>query len=397
MKAPAWNVLQGDSLELLATLPERSVQACVTSPPYWRLRDYTGSDQREIGTEATFDEFLDKLVKLFDHVRRVLRDDGLLWLNMGDSHNTNEHGVGGQRGIDRIDRTPCYQRGRGRGRIDGLKHKDLIGQPWALAFALREAGWYLRLDNVWAKPNPKPESVRDRPTRAHEYVFLLSKSERCYYDRFAALEASGANRRSVWWHEGDDELALERAVWEITTQGSNEHPAVFPEELAERCILLATSEGGACAECGAPQVRLIEEGEAEDWKRACGADSDGGYDGSAKKDFEKHKAQDASALKARILAGMKSRKTIGWEPTCRCLEIDDARPTIFPGVVPCVVLDPFCGSGRTGRAARRRGRSFVGIELRQEFVNLSRREIEGALTDRRALQAPDPNQGSLFA
>jgi DNA modification methylase len=159
----------GDALEVLQTLPADSVQCCVTSPPYWGLRDYGVAGQ--IGLEATVEEFLSRLVEVFREVRRVLRPDGTAWVNMGDS----------------------YSWGSGR----ALKPKDLIGQPWALAFALRADGWYLRRDIIWHKPNPMPESTRDRPTTAHEYLFLLSKSASYFYDADAIKEpvTGGAHAR----------------------------------------------------------------------------------------------------------------------------------------------------------------------------------------------------------
>ena len=193
----------GDALEVLRTLPEASVQCCVTSPPYWGLRDYGVPGQ--IGLERTPAEYVAGMVAVFDEVRRVLKPDGVLWLNLGDSYATGagsvkDHPGGGKQGAawaGRGDRpgSPKHTEGAmgpttqpNRMPLPGLKPKDLIGIPWRVAFALQEAGWYLRCDVIWSKPNPMPESVQDRPTRAHEYIFLFSKNERYFYDSKAIAE-----------------------------------------------------------------------------------------------------------------------------------------------------------------------------------------------------------------
>jgi DNA modification methylase len=205
-------LLHGDCRHLLATLPDESVRCCVTSPPYWGLRDYGVDGQ--IGLEPSVDAWVAELVAVFQQVRRVLRKDGTLWLNLGDSY---AGGRGGDTGTSTLQGTSQSQDEskaakrrmtvsrrrddepipRSDVRVAGLKPKDLIGQPWLVAFALRASGWYLRQDIVWAKPNPMPESVRDRCTKAHEYLFLLSKSERYHYDFDAVQEpvTGGANAR----------------------------------------------------------------------------------------------------------------------------------------------------------------------------------------------------------
>jgi len=213
-------IVVGDVRRVLARIPSGVFQTCVTSPPYWSLRDY-GLDG-QIGLEASINDYLDALVTAFGEVRRVLRNDGTLWLNIGDSYTS-----GGRkwrapdkknpgRAMDTRPKTP-----------DGLKPKDLIGVPWRLAFKLQEAGWYLRTEIIWNKPNAQPESVADRPTRSHEYVFLLSKSERYYYDIDAVR---GPNDRR------------QRTVWDIKTQVTpgETNFAVFPTALVEPCILSAT-------------------------------------------------------------------------------------------------------------------------------------------------------------
>ena len=174
----------GDALEVLETLEDGSVQCCVTSPPYWGLRDYGVPGQ--LGLEPTPEAYIARMVEVFREVRRVLRDDGTLWLNLGDSYASS----GGERSYGSSDNGTG--RGPGTKRHDvpnsGLKPKDLIGIPWRVAFALQADGWYLRSDCIWHKPNPMPESVRDRPTKAHEYLFLLSKRERYYWDAEAVKE-----------------------------------------------------------------------------------------------------------------------------------------------------------------------------------------------------------------
>jgi DNA modification methylase len=177
----------GDCTEVLRTLPAGSVHTCVTSPPYFGLRDYGADGQ--IGLERTPDEYVARMVAVFREVRRVLRDDATLWLNLGDSYATNPgNGRGGEgSGLTKGGKTP-HRSGIDKSGLSGLKTKDLIGIPWMVAFALRADGWYLRSDIIWHKPNPMPESVRDRPTKAHEYLFLLSKSATYHYDADAVRE-----------------------------------------------------------------------------------------------------------------------------------------------------------------------------------------------------------------
>lgn len=246
---------------MLATLPDGSVDCCVTSPPYWGLRDYGMSGQ--IGLEKSPAEYVAKLVEVFREVRRVLRDEGTLWLVMGDSYATGHSGFrtasAKQRsnsGTMMIPRRPYS---------DGIcKHKDLVGIPWRLAFALQAEGWWLRSDIIWAKPNPMPESVTDRPTKAHEYVFLLAKSKRYFYDAGAIAEKQvgpiGPPRRDNGQTDGFIDLGMNsgragncpdgmrnaRSVWTITPEPFPEaHFAVFPQALARRCVLAGSPVGGA--------------------------------------------------------------------------------------------------------------------------------------------------------
>ena len=220
-------VLEGDSRTVLATLPEASVQCCVTSPPYFGLRDYGHNGQ--IGLEATTDDYVAEMVALFREVRRVLKDDGTLWLNLGDSYAGSGKGPSQSLSAEARDMTHTMHTAFVP---DGLKPKDLIGIPWRVAFALQADGWYLRSDIIWHKPNPMPESVTDRPTKAHEYVFLLTKSARYYYDAAAIAEPSIDDTRNA------------RTVWSITTQPyKGAHFATMPPELARRCIFAGSKTG----------------------------------------------------------------------------------------------------------------------------------------------------------
>lgn len=212
----------GDAAAVLPALPDRCVQAVVTSPPYWSLRDYDVAGH--LGRDEPLPAYVKSLTTTFDEVRRVLRDDGVLWLNVGDSYTS-----GGRtwRAPDR--KNPARAAGWRPATPEGLKPKDLVGIPWRLAFALQDAGWYLRSDVVWYKPNCQPESVSDRPTRSHEHVFLFSKAERYRYE-VGAVE--GPNGRRL------------RDVWEIPTLGVPEaHFATFPPQLVEQCLLLSTEPG----------------------------------------------------------------------------------------------------------------------------------------------------------
>ncbi len=203
-------------------MPSESVQCIVTSPPYWGLRDYDIDEQ--VGLEPTLPQFINSLRSIFREARRVLRDDGVLWLNIGDGYTS-----GNRRWRAPDKKNPARAMDVRPDTPEGLKPKDLMGIPWRLAFALQEDGWYLRADVIWNKPNAMPESVKDRPTRSHEYMFMLSKSERYYYDRAAVIEPNGRNLRSVW---------------NVHTKGfPGAHFATFPPQLVEPCIQASTRPG----------------------------------------------------------------------------------------------------------------------------------------------------------
>lgn len=238
-------------------LADRSVQCCVTSPPYWGLRDYGADGQ--LGLEPTPEAYVVSMVAVFREVRRVLADDGTLWLNLGDCYNAYNGNAGPSSGIDQRRSGARADLASGHGLRDkSLKPKDLIGIPWMVAFALRADGWYLRSDIVWSKPNPMPESIEDRPTRSHEFVFLLTKSERYYYDHEASKEAAISDHQSgngfkrearlsyldAEGARGNDEVWDDvggrrngRSVWTIPVRAfQGAHFATFPPAIPERCI-----------------------------------------------------------------------------------------------------------------------------------------------------------------
>jgi DNA modification methylase len=249
-------ILQGDVIERLQDIEDNTIQCVVTSPPYWGLRDYGEDDQ--LGLEETPEEYVENMVKVFREVRRTLKDDGTLWLNLGDSYSS-----GGRS-------TTTNQTLRGNNDYgvtrpkpsENIKPKDLIGIPWRVAFALQQDGWYLRQDIIWHKPNPMPESVTDRCTKSHEYIFLLTKSANYYYDAESIKEPAqnwGTRDRSNFRNGTKDKLLIhhglkdanfaelgrnKRSVWKINTQPYKEaHFAVFPEKLPELCIKAGSKKG----------------------------------------------------------------------------------------------------------------------------------------------------------
>jgi DNA modification methylase len=390
-----WRVLEGDCRTVLAGLEPGSVHTCVTSPPFFGLRDYGHAEQ--IGLEPSPDEFVAALVDVFREVRRVLRDDGTVWLNLGDSYSGSgpsgasyesettkrRREQGAQDGAFRVSPT---LRDRGLTYAEkkpvpaaGTKPKDLIGIPWMVAFALRADGWYLRSDIIWSKPNPMPESVTDRPTKSHEYVFLLSKGPRYFYDADAIREAhdgplhAPGNQAADEWegirgahkskgmsgHLAEPERTWgnpagrnKRSVWTVATQPyPGAHFATFPPKLIEPCILAGCPER-ACSVCGAPWTRVVERTPM------------------VVRPTPRREAWQAEDDHARTQTGgtmlePPSSRTVGWEPSCA----HDA-PT-----VPGTVLDPFAGAGTTGVVALRHDRPVVrpGIELNPEYVELAAR------------------------
>lgn len=273
--APNCLLLCGDALKQLQSLPDDSINCCVTSPPYYNLRDYGVDGQ--IGNESSIEEYLNKLVEIFREVHRVLRADGTLWVNIGDSYAGSGKGrvANGTYCNQKPSKSGSYE-GTRKGHLyktiaNGCKPKDLIGVPWLLAFALRADGWYLRQDIIWHKPNCMPESVKDRCTKSHEYLFLLTKSRKYYFDSMSIREpvtsakgnartfrgggsytrnraynnSTTVNRESHGNIENQTKSRNKRDVWSISTKGfSGAHFAVFPEKLVEPCILAGCPTDG---------------------------------------------------------------------------------------------------------------------------------------------------------
>jgi len=258
-------IYQGDCLDILPTLEAKSIQCCVTSPPYYGLRDYGCAGQ--IGLESTPEAYVEKIVAVFREVKRVLRDDGVLWLNLGDSYCATTKGSGGHNEKQDSNKGAWFN-DRKWNIPTGLKPKDLIGIPWRVAFALQADGWYLRQDIIWSKPNPMPESVTDRCTKSHEYIFLLTKSARYFYDAEAVKEPNSlatVERAKYNWCKPDTKASKyqemnglnrdgaypisetgrnRRSVWTITTKPFKEaHFATFPEEIPRTCILAGSKKG----------------------------------------------------------------------------------------------------------------------------------------------------------
>ena len=400
-------ILIGDARKRLAELPAGSVRTCITSPPYFGLRDYGtaswdggdpecphtgkpmatkaninrnsgGNDVKnalameffkeicgkcgakridsQIGLEKTTEDYIEEIVLLFREVWRVLIDDGTLWLNLGDSYG---------------------------------KEKQLQGIPWRVALALQADGWILRQDIIWAKPNPMPESVTDRCTKSHEYVFLLSKSPRYYYDHEAVKErgvmvagdSAGSKQRDTRETHGlgggnsgisvaKAKLAQEladkgystrnrRDVWTIASKPfKGAHFAVMPEALVEPCVLAGSSEKGKCSECGKPWMRMVKSTRL---RRNELDPSDSRYRPNTYKGAYEN-------INGKGDAGYTITETLGWEATCEC----DAE------IVPDTVLDPFTGSGTVAVVALRHGRNFVGTELNPEYGEIAKDRITNA-------------------
>jgi len=364
-------ILQGDVIETLRTLPEGFIHTCVTSPPYWGLRDYGVPGQ--IGLEKTPEEYVEKMVEVFREVRRVLRDDGTLWLNLGDSYASSGTKASTEERnryrSDLLTGGPLPAAGRAP-TPPGLKPKDLVGIPWRVAFALQADGWYLRSDIIWEKPNALPESVKDRPTKAHEYIFLLSKSPRYYYDADAIrepcvktgtpghLKSGNGNRHknhAALAGKGWDATSRnKRTVWTVSTKPfKGAHFATFPPDLIEPCILAGSPEK-ACPHCGAPWVRETK----------CGR-----HRKTTGQQVKIHKTQGTHGKTSLFNTDyIVERITTGWKPTCQCEGND--------GSGRGIVLDPFFGSGTTGVVAAKHGRQWIGIELNPEYVEIAKKRLE---------------------
>ncbi|SEU36300.1 site-specific DNA-methyltransferase (cytosine-N4-specific) [Burkholderia cepacia] len=361
---------RGDCRDLMRAMIADGVrvQTIVTSPPYWGLRSYLPDGHpdkaREIGQEPTLREFIDTMVGLFDLARELLADDGTLWLNMGDSYAGSRSGpdVGstlqGTRRNQaesrkaRASMTASRRRDnapvpRSDVRVDGLKAKDLVGQPWRLAFALQDAGWYLRQDIIWHKPNPMPESVRDRCTKAHEYLFLLSKNPKYYFDQDAILEPVSPNTHARLSQNVQAQIGSERANSGAKTNGNM--------KAVGRGVGWGHGTDAAERDRGRVMRKLADDGS--------GTKNNGSFD-------------EAMA----IMPTERNRRSVWTIPT---QSYSGAHFATFPEalVEPCVlagsrpgdvVFDPFFGSGTTGQVAQRLGRRFLGCELNPEYEPLQR-------------------------
>jgi DNA modification methylase len=407
-------ILVGDAREILATLPAESVHCVVTSPPYWGLRSYIADGDPlkpyEFGLEPTPEAYVAHLVEVFRAVRRVLRADGTCWVNLGDSYATQGHQdsrdvkgahlVGGGLRLWGEHRQNVM---RTTG-IAGLKPKDLVGIPWRVAFALQADGWYLRSEIIWAKPNPMPESVTDRPTKAHESLFLLAKSPRYYYDGEAIKEPLTAWEiiDGTWRNtQGGQGYAVrredvgrpngakltgnmapgkrivpnpsgrnKRSVWTIPSAPFAEaHFATFPPALVEPCVQAGTSARGACPACGAPWRRVVERGAPARIGGHAGvslAHSTGPMDRGG------HGQWDEGHMPT-----VRPTLTLGWTPTCGCDDhvlAGDIDPPI-PDPVPCRVLDPFAGAGTVGVVSERLGRDAILVDLSPTYAAMAERRI----------------------
>lgn len=378
-------LLHGDVCDVLRTLPAASVHCVVTSPPYWGLRDYGIVGQ--IGLEESPEAYVQSMVEVFREVRRVLRDDGTLWLNLGDSYATNPPGNTSSNGGMSQGRRAYDGNGKGGRYVGtaGLKPKDLIGIPWRVALALQADGWWLRSEITWCKRAPMPESVTDRPTSATEKVFLLAKSATYYFDSEAVREpanregvlvkaygngaknldgATAANdRRTAAGFGTHDTLVTGRNMrnwWLLGPEPyAAAHFATFPTEIPRRAILAGTSEKGCCAACGAPWVRVVESHSENNQRneRVHTVSANGFAEGSGH-------TPDSASERARHLDGKNyvhvRQATNAWRPTC---DHDAA-------VVPCVVLDPFAGSCTTGFVAKQLNRRAIMIDLNVGYLAL---------------------------
>jgi DNA modification methylase len=317
-------LLNGNSKDVLKEFPDNCVQTVVTSPPYWQLRDYFVDDQ--LGQEETPEEYVKNLVEICEEIKRVLRKDGIFWLNIGDGYNNSfKHPI--------------------------IKNKDLVGMPWRVGLALQEAGWYLRCDIIFSKTNPMPDGAKDRPTRGHEYIFLLTKSPKYFYDYYGVLEETekqpeqiqgfGANEQHGTYRM-DQERTFEhygkrnkRSVWEFSVSNfKGNHFATFNPKLIEHCIKSSTSEKGCCVECGTPWCRIFEK--------------------------EKIPSENKKGYNLEL-----SHK--GWEKGCNC-ETDEVKK--------CIVLDPFNGSGTTGIVSLKYDNNYIGIDINKEYLDIARSNIK---------------------
>lgn len=332
----------GDSLEVLKRMDSDSIHCCVTSPPYWGIRDY--GDNRQYGLEETPQKYIESLVKVFRELRRVMRHDSVLWLNMGDTFLSSQKGSGGRRSRLNVKRDENgYEIKNSTGNVRmpvrkfdikkiGLPEKSLLGIPWRLAFALQDDGWILRQDIIWNKKSTIPESAEDRCTRSHEYIFMFTKSKKYFFDSESIREPDKDNLTG----------RIKRSVWTVNTNKSYfKHRAIMPLELADICIKAGASEKGCCVKCGSPLKRIVDKNlppidfytirnKVKEWKIH------------------------------------NKRKTIEWTPSCNCNTTE---------YIPCTVIDPFCGSGTTIISALNNNCNGIGIDLNEEYIKIAEERV----------------------
>lgn len=424
-------IYHGSSLDVLKTFPNDFIDCCITSPPYWCLRDYGVKGQ--LGLEKTPEEFITKLADIFDEVKRIMKPTGTFWVNIGDSYANNGSGGYGK------------TVGRDKSTLQGkmppigtmittkkipllLKPKDLVGIPWMLAFELRRRGWYLRQEIIWNKPNPMPESVTDRCTKSHEQIFLFSKSKKYYFDVEAIKTTVKSEHKNINGAPGQPKHSMnqprlnkkfrpngivrdrlldydskekklrpntsrgefekesyipepsgkanKRSVWTVPTQSFKEaHFATFPEKLIEPCVLAGTSEHGCCSECGKPYERIVEKETAF-------------QSGSGKAKIPMGWHQSGSLRHAskdvRINSGknVDSIQSNSGEYDIRMGPVNSSKTTGWKSTCKCkskikppIVLDPFMGAGTTAMLSKKKMRDYIGIELNKKYISIAEKRL----------------------
>lgn len=369
----------GNCLETLQKMDDQSVNTCITSPPYWGLRDYNGEEE-QLGLEDTPELFVDNLVKVFREVKRVLKDDGTVWLNLGDTYSSHKDCKSTAQSLAKgtqaevahvIDKGRSVSRNTKKLKQAGLKNKDLIGIPWRVALALQADGWYLRQDIIWHKPNPMPESVKDRCTKAHEYIFLLSKNVKYYFDYEAIKEdavGNSPNNKKPHKHQGQPfsrtkenlvniqavEKRNKRSVWTVTTKPfKGAHFATFPKDLIEPCVLAGCPEK-ICFSCSKPYERVMQKPKPLKVKRGRRAGTDDRLIGGV---LDKYNKENPPI-------------DLGLQKQCDCNTNETKAGT---------VLDPFGGSGTTAIVANKHNRNAVMCELNKEYIDIAIKRINNDL------------------
>ncbi len=362
--------LAGGVFDKIGEIQKNSVHTVITSPPYWRLRDY--GEKGQLGMEERPEEYVQNIADVFDKVWNVLHNSGTVWLNIGDTwYGGGKPGYEKENSKQTTNPGSIQRASKNHDIKSYLKPKDKCLIPHRVAIEMQKRGWYLRNTIVWKKPSPFPESVSDRPTKSHEYIFLFSKQKTYFYDQEAIKEPSSKNNHGerkiregkyiTGSRRNDTNTGIvtdkrnKRDVWEVPHHGfSDAHFAVFPVELIEPCVLAGSSKKGVCSECRAPYERIVEKEESEWEKRKeNGEPLRYGLDGATK-----------------VGAGnFKNRSKINehWKKTCDCSSSETNRS---------VVLDPFSGAGTTGIAALKHGRRYIGIDLKKEYNEMAKKRIK---------------------